>query len=113
MAIGSYRHVVRVQLPAGSPVPNGDGGFSDPWIDAKPAIWHCSIDEAAGPQERPVAGSTIATAARVVRGRYRADITVRARLLVGGSRVLSVVGVGTPQDRGIDLELACVEVQPS
>jgi head-tail adaptor len=110
MAIGSYRHVVRVQHPAGAPVPNGDGSFTDPWVDATPPTWPCAIDDPTGSQERATAGSTIATATYQVRGHYRADVSVRSRLIVKDTRVFAVVGVSDPGLRGIELVLTCVAV---
>ena len=107
--VGLYRHLVRVQHPGGTPVPNGDGGFSQPWIDGSPSTWHCAIDEGPGVQERTAAGTTIAEGGRIFRGRYRADITNRSRLIYG-ARAFTVVGVTNPQSRNIDLELSCVEV---
>jgi len=108
--IGSYRHSVRVQHPSGAPVPNGDGGFTDPWVDADPPTWFCAIAEGTGEQERPAAGSTIAATTHLLRGHYRSDITVRSRIIVQDTHVFAVVGVTDPGLQGVELILACVAV---
>ena len=41
MARGEYRHSVLFQNP-GPPVPDGDGGFTQSWIDLVPPTWRVS-----------------------------------------------------------------------
>ena len=92
MAIGAYRHVVRFQTPTTGP----DGqGVVETWTDLDPP-WAVSIQPAtARDLERQTAGTIIATATHIIRGRYRADVGVDDRCLTGarfglpGSRALT------------------------
>jgi len=109
--IGSFRHCVRVQQPTGAPDPNGDGGYTDPWVNADPPLWFCQIVEGGGNQERPVAGSTIAAGTHLLRGHYRADITVRDRIIVNDAQVFNVVSVANPGFLNKELIVACVAIE--
>lgn len=105
----TYRHTVVLQAP-GPAVPDGDGGFTQSWTDLVPRTWKCSIEPAtARDLERITAGTVLATATEILKGRYRADVTTQTRVIFG-ARVLSVTGVGNPEERNITLELAAVEI---
>ena len=45
MAIGDFRHTVFFQKP-GPAVPDGDGGYTQSWIDLVPPAWRVSIEPA-------------------------------------------------------------------
>jgi SPP1 family predicted phage head-tail adaptor len=108
---GAYRHRATVQQP-GTPAADGDGGFTQGWTDADPATWFVSLGtagRAAG--ETGIAGTTIATAQTLVRGRYRADVTTKTRLVVDG-RVFNVLDARDLDARHRILELVCTEVVP-
>jgi len=105
----TYRHLVTPQNP-GPNVPDGDGGYTNSWVDLVPPAWSCSIDPASARDlERVQAGTVLSTASYIVKGRYRSDITTKTRLLYNGRR-FSVTGIGNPEERNISLELVCVEV---
>ena len=109
MIPGSTRHVVRLQRP-GAPVADGDGGFTQVWTDLTPATWDCSIEPAtARDLERVAAGTVIATATHVLKGRFHAGITVATRVLVGG-RQFSGTGVANPEERNLETIATAVEV---
>jgi SPP1 family predicted phage head-tail adaptor len=109
MSTDAYRHTVTPQHP-GPNVPDGDGGYTNTWIDLVPPTWACSIDPASVRDlERVQAGTVLATASYVIKGRYRPDITTATRLLFNGRR-FSVTGVGNPEERNISLELVAVEI---
>jgi len=109
MTIGDQRHLVLLQNP-GSPVADGDGGFTQTWADLAPPTWYCSITPASTRDlERIAAGTVIAEASHIVKGRYRADVTTKTRVVFNGRR-LNVTAVANPQERNVDLELICVEV---
>jgi SPP1 family predicted phage head-tail adaptor len=106
MAIGSYRHVVRFQTP--TTAPDGDGGVIETWADLGPP-WNVSITPATVRDlERQTGATTVATATHVIRGRYRADVTVDARMVFDG-RTFRITGVSTPAERKIELTLFAVE----
>lgn len=111
MTIGAYRHLVLFQNP-GSPVPNGDGGYTQSWTDTVPANWFVSIEPASVRDLERVAGGTVlSTAAYIVRGRYHPGVTTKTRMVFGG-RTFSITGVANVEERSITMELIAVEVVP-
>ncbi len=108
--IGADRHRVTVQQQTPGPVSDGDGAYDETWIDATPAAWDVSVTPAtARDLEQAAAGTVTSKATHLVSGRYRPDISTLSRVLFNG-RPLNVVGVTNVQERGIRLELVCVEV---
>jgi SPP1 family predicted phage head-tail adaptor len=109
VASGAYRHRVTVQAPTPA-APDGDGGFTQSWTDADPPTWAVSITVAPRRDgEMAIAGTTIATGANLVRGRYRRDITTATRLGYEG-RVFNILTVRDLDERHRVLELVCAEV---
>lgn len=109
MTTDAYRHLVLLQNP-GPAVPDGDGGTVPSWTDLVPPTWSCSIEPATAKDlERVAAGTVLATATQIIKGRYRADVTTQTRLIFGG-RTFSITGVANPEERRIRLELVAVEV---
>ena len=100
-AIGTHRHLVTVQ-GAGTPVADGDGGFTTPWVNLAPATWYCSIEPAtARDLERVAAGTVISTATHIVSGRYHPGITVSTRIVDDEGTVYEVTGVSDPERRHV------------
>jgi head-tail adaptor len=109
-AIGTHRHRVLVQNPHGAPVADGDGAYTQAYLNAVPASWQCSIVPAtARDLERVAAGTIIATASHVITGRYHPSITVATRLVFEG-RVFQVTGASNPEERKIETIAICVEL---
>jgi SPP1 family predicted phage head-tail adaptor len=105
--IGSYRHRVVFQNP-GTPVPDGDGGFTQAWTDL--ADWYVSIRPATTRDlERIAAGTVIATATHIISGRYLDGVTTKTRMTFAG-RTFEVTGVANPEERNITMDLIAVEV---
>jgi len=99
MGIGALRHVVVFQVPA--TVADGDGGYTDTWIDLDPP-WFVSIRPASVHDlERRAAGTVTATATHVIAGRYRPDVGLDARMIFDG-RTFLITGVQNVDERGID-----------
>lgn len=108
-AIGTYRQLVTLEKE-GKPVPDGDGGFTQPPIPLIPPTWYCAIQPAtARDLERAAGGTVLAQATHIVRGRFRPDVTTEARVIFEG-RTLNVVHVTNRDERKIELELLCAEV---
>ena len=105
---GAYRHRVTVQAP-GATVQDGDGGYTEGWVDANPPTWFVSLGAAGRDGEARAAGTTIAAATHLVRGRYRADVTTATRLLLG-ARVFNILTVRDLDERRRKLEVVCAEV---
>lgn len=106
MAIGEYRHVAQFQTPTS--VPDGDGGMTETWANLDPP-WAVAIQPATVRDlERHAGATTIATATHIIRGRYRSDVGVDARMVFGG-RTFRIMGVANPQERNLELWLFAVE----
>jgi SPP1 family predicted phage head-tail adaptor len=106
MAIGDYRHIVQFQNP--TTAPDGDGGVIETWVDLFPR-WSVAIQPATVRDlERNAAGTTVATATHIVRGRYRPDVTVESRMIFDG-RTFRIAGVVVPKERKRELWLFAVE----
>ena len=108
-AIGTHRHRVTLDEP-GDPIPDGDGGYTETYTPLDPAAWDCSIEQAAARTlENIGAGSLVAQATHVVRGRYHAGITTRTRVTFHG-RILNVLYTANVDERDIETALVCAEV---
>ena len=108
-AVGTFRHVVTLSNP-GSPVPDPDGGWSETPVPLNPPTWDCSIEQASARTLESIgAGSVLAQATHLVRGRCHAGITTQTRVTFG-SRVLSVLFVANRDERNIETDLVCAEV---
>jgi head-tail adaptor len=108
MARGAYRHVVTFQNPAPA-VADGDGSYTQSWIDLEPAAWPVSIEQAtARDLERVAAGTVLSAASYLVRGDLHPGVTTQSRLLFKG-RPMSITGVHNVQERDITMELIAVE----
>jgi SPP1 family predicted phage head-tail adaptor len=109
MDIGALRHRVTLENP-GTPVPDGDGGYTEAWTALSPASVSASIVPAtARDLERVVAGTVMATATHVVTIRYHSGVTTKTRVTFG-TRVFSVTGVQNADERNIQLQLVCEEI---
>jgi len=108
MDIGTYRHVVTVQEATGT-VPDGEGGFTEGWVDLTPAKWDVSINPAtARDLERAASGTIITTATHVITGRYRPDVTTESRVVFEG-RIFHITGVRNLEERNRTLECTAAE----
>jgi SPP1 family predicted phage head-tail adaptor len=107
--IGSFRHLVVLEEP-GPVTPDADGGYTDSWTPLDPTVWACSIAPVtARDLEALGAGSVLAQATHVVKGRYHPGITTQARLTFD-NRTLNVVYVANRDERDIETDLVCAEV---
>lgn len=107
-SVGDRPHQVRLQNP-GPAVPDGDGGFTQVWLDLVPATWSVKIAPAtAADLERVTAGTVLATATHLVTGPYHPQISTATRI-VFGTRVFSVTGVSDPEERHSETICVCVE----
>jgi len=106
MAIGEFRHLVQFQTPTTGP--DGDGGVIETWVNLDPR-WPVAIHPATVRDlERNAASTVVATATHIIRGRYRADVTVKARMLFDG-RTFQITGIASPKERKRELWLFAVE----
>lgn len=106
MGIGAYRHVVTFQTPTTGP--DGDGGIVETWTDLDPP-WDVAIQPATVRDlEKNTAGTIVATATHIIRGRYRPDVGVDARMMFNG-RTFRILGVASPNERQLELWLFAAE----
>jgi len=101
MGIGAYRHRVTVETPH-APTPDGHGGYTESWAPADPPLWDCAIAPATvRALERLTAGTSLATASHIIRGRFHPGVTTAARIRLDETpaRVLLVVHVSNPDER--------------
>src|SRR3954465_6025257 len=91
-SIGAYRHRVTLEAP-GEPVPDPDGGFTEDYAPLDPPTWDCAITQASVRTLEAIgAGSVIAQAPHLIRGRYHKGITTQTRVIFAG-RTFSVIYV--------------------
>jgi SPP1 family predicted phage head-tail adaptor len=106
---GKYRQIVTLANP-GPAVSNGDGGFTQTPVPLVPGTMPCRVYRpSARDLERLRAGTSIATATHVVEMRYHAGVTTKTVVTFKG-RTLNVSDVIDVEERGIELNLLCVEV---
>lgn len=106
---GQRRHLVTLENP-GTPVPDGSGGFTESWAALSPATRYAEIKPAtARDLERVVSNAVESTASHLLTMDYHSGITTETRITFG-TRVFTVDGVQNPEERNIDLVLACTEV---
>jgi head-tail adaptor len=106
-AIGTHRHLVTLQNP-GAIVADADGNWTQ--IPTTLGTWYCSIEPAtARDLERRVAGTVIASATHVLKGRYVAGVTTQTKIVFQG-RTFNVTGVANVEERSIDMEILAVEM---
>lgn len=109
MDIGALRHRITLENP-GTPVPDGDGGYTEAWTALSPATVNASIVPATAKDlERVVAGTVMATATHIVTMRYHNGVTTKTRVTFG-TRVFSVTGVQNEDERNVKLTLVCEEI---
>lgn len=107
--IHSRQKRVTFRNPSGNPIPDGEGGFTQAYVDVPPAAYAHVEPASARSLERIAAGTVITTATHVVTVPYRAGISTQTQVLVDG-RVLNITSIQDPDERHVDLKLICEEV---
>lgn len=106
---GQKRHLVTLEKP-GPPVSDNDGGYTNPPVALSPSSMRAEIKPAtARDLERSVANTVQSTASHIVTMDYHPQVDTTTRLLFNG-RTFQVTGVQNPEERNIELVLACEEV---
>lgn len=103
-SIGRDEHLVTFEEP-GTPVPDGEGGYTEAWVPLSPATWYVRV-RPANPQdaERVLAGTVVTHVTHIVHGRLHPDITSKARMLFNG-RTYLITGVVNIDGRDQEMEL--------
>jgi head-tail adaptor len=102
-------HRVTLQNP-GPPVSDGDGGFTQTWIDCVPPAVQAEIKTATAEDlERLASGTVIASASHIVTFGYHPQVITKSRILFNG-RIFNVTNVGNPEERNVETVAICEEV---
>jgi len=109
LPIGAARHLVTVETP--HPVtPDGHGGYTETWAPADPPTWYCAILPAtARALERLAAGTSLAAATHLLRGRYHPQLTPASRVRHDG-RVFLIASVSNLDERDRETVAVASEV---
>ncbi len=89
--IGSRIHSIRFENP-GTPVPDGDGGYTETWAALRPPTAKASIETATVARLERIGFGTVSSAAtHILMFPYHAGVTTKTRILFG-DRVFHVLG---------------------
>jgi hypothetical protein len=78
VVIGDLRQAATLANP-GTPVPDGDGGFTRPMVPLNPAVWRCAVEKATvRSAERHFAATVIAHATHIFSGRFHPGINAQS-----------------------------------
>jgi hypothetical protein len=110
---GARNHVVRIEA-AGSPIPDGDGGFVDVWTPIDPPTWYCAIEPVtAANQERLVAGTVETLATHRLHGDYHPQLSSVCRMFLDdperGTRRFDVLSVQADDARRFSMTAVAAE----
>jgi head-tail adaptor len=103
-SIGQTQQLVTFEDP-GTPVPDGEGGYTATAVPLSPATWYVRMRPAtAKDAERVLAGTVITHVSHLVHGRYHPGVTTRSRMIHNGKtyQITSVVNVDE-RDREMEL----------
>ena len=106
------RHLVTLTT-LGVPVPDGEGGYTQPPVPLDPPTWWCTITPASARElERLTAGTSLTAASHIVEGDYHAGITTSTQITFE-ARIFYVNGVVNPEERDLTTIAFCSEVVPT
>jgi hypothetical protein len=116
IVIGELRQVATLSNP-GTPVPDGDGGFTQVYTSLDPAEWRCRIEVASvRASERHFAATITAHAAHILTGRFHSGITTKTRIVwvdrAGQTHTANVLDVDDSEGAGVETVALVSEVVP-
>lgn len=112
--IGRLRQVGALTT-VGTPVPDGDGGYTQPSTALNPATWRFSLEKATvRSAERHFAATVIAQATHLMRGRFHPGIDTKTVIVWvdrnGDSHTANVIDVDDTEGAGVETVVAAAEV---
>lgn len=112
--VGTYRQTATLS-EASTPVPDGDGGYTQSYVALDPATWRCAIEKASvASAERTFGSTVIAQATHILRGRFHSGITTNTRIQwtdrAGDVHIANVIDVDDPEGAGVETVVAAAEV---
>jgi SPP1 family predicted phage head-tail adaptor len=94
----------------GAPVSDGEGGFTQvPTALSPSTTWAQIVPATARDLERVLSNVVESNASHIVTIPYHPQVTTKTRLTFG-TRIFQVTGMQNPEERNIELVLACTEV---
>ena len=116
LRLGALRQAVTLSQP-GAPVPDGDGGFTQPYVPLDPPLWWCAIKAVTPrPSESTIGGTVTAHATHIVNGRYHPGITSQTRLVwtdhAAAVHTAEVIDVDDTEGAGIETVAMVTELTP-
>lgn len=103
---GERRHTIELENP-GEPVSDNEGGFTV--VPVNLGRFKAKIEPSTQRNlERLVSNTVASEVSHVVSLPYVDGVTTKTNVLFG-VRVLQVVGIQNPEERNLELRLACVE----
>jgi hypothetical protein len=98
IVIGDLRQVATLANP-GTPVPDGDGGFTRPFVPLNPPVWRCAVQKATvRSAERHFAATVIAHATHIFSGRFHPGINAQAPTQIVWTDRANVIHTGNVLD---------------
>lgn len=110
-AAGELRHYVTL-FAAGTPVPDGEGGYTETPVPLDPPDgWAAIAPATARDLERTTTNAVQSTATHLVRLRYHSGVTTQT-IIRFGERTFAVTGVSNPDERNRETVCVCTEIVP-
>lgn len=114
--LGRLRQVVTLANP-GTPVPDGDSGFTETFAPLDPPVWRCAIEVASvRASERHFSGTVTAHASYILTGRYHPGITTETRMVwtdrSGTVHTANVLDVDDTEGAGVQTVVLVSEIVP-
>jgi head-tail adaptor len=110
IASGRRRHVLTISNP-GEMVPDGGGGWTEtPAVLGQ--VYGEIVPASVRDLERSMPNIVIASASHIVTIPYVAGVTLVSTVVfhdTGGDRTFSIAGISDPEERHVELVLACEE----
>lgn len=103
------------QNPDGPPVPDGDGGYTQAYLDLDPpTLWVRVAPATAADLERVAAGTVLSQATHIVIGPFHPDVTTKTRMTWidrhERTHAANITGVSSVEERNIEMILVASEV---
>lgn len=114
--IGALRQVGTLSNP-GTPVPDGDGGFTQTYTPLDPPTWRFAMQVASvRAAERHFAATVTAHASYIFSGRYHPGITTKTRIVwtdrSGEVHTGNVLDVDDTEGAGVETVVLVTEIMP-
>ncbi len=116
-SIGKMRQSAALTTPNGSPVPDGDGNFTQAMKALDPTPWRCAIAPAVATKDQSkVAGTVLSQSTHILTGRFHSGITTKTVATwvdyAGTTHTANVLGVEDTEGAGVETVAYVCEIVP-